>query len=108
MRRLTQFAVLAVASGLVGVSDALANGRFNMPTSVAQCLGLGFGPGYHAPMVLGPSWKSWSAQQPLRRVPAPLAPPAEAEFCGASSWEAYTGPAGSPSFGVQSPTPAGF
>jgi hypothetical protein len=92
MRRLAQIAVVAAAVAVAGPLDARANGRFNMPTSVAQCLGVGFGPGYHAPMVLGPAWKSWSGQQRLRRIPAPLAPPIEAGFCGASSWEAYTGP----------------
>jgi hypothetical protein len=48
--------VLALAAALlVGpAAPAGAVGYWNMPTSFSQWWGYGCGPGYHAPMVLGP------------------------------------------------------
>ena len=64
-------AIVAAAA----MAPAFGAGYYNMPTSLRQCLGVGFGPGYHAPMVLGPMWKARAAAQPVERVPAALAPP---------------------------------
>lgn len=66
---------------LVGTTSAAsAAGYYNMPTSLRQCLGMGFGPGYHAPLLLGPSLKAGTATKPVTRLPMPLAPPATAGF----------------------------
>ncbi|MGL4512056.1 MAG: hypothetical protein ACRCT8_03125 [Lacipirellulaceae bacterium] len=115
-RHIPRLAVAALVTGvlvtgLLVASSASANGRFNMPTSVPQCVGVGFGPGYHAPMVLGPWWKSWSGQQKLDRVGTPLAPPTAAgDFCGPSSvdssWDAYQAPATDGGYAPQPTLPA--
>ncbi len=54
---------------------ATAAGYYNLPTSLPQCLGLGYGPGYHAPLLLGRALRAETATQPVRRLPAPLSPP---------------------------------
>lgn len=54
---------------------AHAAGRWNMPTTPAQCLGWGFGPGYHAPMTLGSvalaPVEYQGVQRSLRPLPSP-------------------------------------
>lgn len=78
-------AVRTAAIALVLTSaPAFGSGYFNMPTSLAQCVGLGWGPGYHAPLLLGPCYKARIATQDLRRLPAPLGPPPAAGFSGAT------------------------
>lgn len=47
-------AILAVGLLLASAAPAGAVGYWNMPTSFSQWWGYGPGPGYHAPMVLGP------------------------------------------------------
>lgn len=66
--------VLAIALALC---PALAHGAgyYNMPTSWQQCLGVGFGPGYHAPLLLGPKMTAPIASQRIHRLPGPLPPP---------------------------------
>ncbi|MEQ8846312.1 hypothetical protein [Botrimarina sp.] len=66
--------LLALGAGLAP-APLWAVGHFNMPTSLQQYLGVGFGPGYHAPMLLGPRHKARVAAQRVRRLPAPLLPP---------------------------------
>jgi hypothetical protein len=66
--------ILAIAAAVLA-APASGAGYYNMPTSLPQCLGMGFGPGYHAPMVLGPMMKAGIASQPVKRVPAALAAP---------------------------------
>lgn len=69
----TALAVAAVAAAAPG--KACASGYYNMPTSMQQCLGVGFGPGYHAPLILGPAMKARIASHRVQRVAAPLSPP---------------------------------
>lgn len=77
------FRVLAVV-GMIGVvvlgSHASASGFFNMPTSLRQCLGVGFGAGYHAPLLLGPVHRAPTASQSVIRVRQPFAPAGHTGF----------------------------
>ena len=41
---------LLVAQMLFTAAHTQAAGYYNMPSSLRQCLGYGFGPGYHAPL----------------------------------------------------------
>lgn len=66
--------ILAIATAVVA-SPAFGAGYYNLPTSLPQYMGMGFGPGYHAPMVLGPMMKAGTAAQPVKRVPAAPASP---------------------------------
>ncbi|MEO1497213.1 MAG: hypothetical protein AAFV43_08695 [Planctomycetota bacterium] len=62
---------LASLTLILAIGDrAAAAGRFNLPTSLPQCLGVGFGPGYHAPMLLGPAMRAGTESQQVRRLPA--------------------------------------
>lgn len=79
-RLVTIAALVALASPAVGA------GYYNMPTSWQQCLGVGFGPGYHAPLLLGPMMESGIAAQRVQRVPAPYPPPACGGFDAPSVW----------------------
>jgi hypothetical protein len=55
-------------------SQTLAVGYWNMPGSFCQCIGCGFGGGYHAPLVLGPvSCDGWLGINE-RRLPYPPTP----------------------------------
>ena len=67
-------------------TPAISAGYYNLPTSLSQCLGMGFGPGYHAPMVMGPMMKSGVAAQRVQRLPAALAPPMGGCFDSATVW----------------------
>ena len=49
-------------------SHANGAGWFNMPTSPCQCIGYGYGPGYHAPLVLGSPLASGTEAKRLLRV----------------------------------------
>lgn len=50
-------------------------GWYNLPISPCQCLGYGYGPGYHAPMVLGSPLASGSETKRLiRKSCAPVSP----------------------------------
>jgi len=46
--------IAAVTFSMLLANRADAIGYWNMPGNVCQCLGCGWGPGYHAPLVLGP------------------------------------------------------
>ena len=48
-------AALTLTMVTATTSSVFAAGYYNMPTSLPQCLGLGYGPGYHAPLMLGRS-----------------------------------------------------
>jgi hypothetical protein len=83
---------------VVLAASATAAGRWNMPSRAIQYTGLGYGPGYHAPLVLGPSWQAGVANPGVERLPAPLVadcPP------GGVCWHGYT------SLAVDSVGPAG-
>ncbi len=76
--------VLIAASLAAAPAVSAASGWYNMPTSLEQCLGVGFGPGYHAPLLLGPKLKSKIASQRIVRVPTPLTPTPACGFGAAS------------------------
>lgn len=76
----TGLRVLVALSCVVITGEASASGFYNMPTNLRQCLGYGYGPGYHAPMVLGPMWKTRLASQRIQRIPHALSPPAHSGF----------------------------
>lgn len=84
--RLLSGATIALA--MCFASDALGAGYFNMPTNLRQCLGYGYGPGYHAPMLLGPMMKAGIEAQRLHRVPTAFAPPPRGWTDGPSAWNA--------------------
>ncbi len=84
------------------VAPAPGAGYFNMPTNLRQCLGVGYGPGYHAPMLLGPAMKAGTEAKRLRRTPAAFAPPSHGCYShgpsagqggcsgpGCGGWETY-------------------
>src|SRR5436190_10778379 len=58
MRRRKLMAFLAVVFAVVleagDTEPARAAGYWNVPGTVAQCIGHGYGGGYHAPLILGP------------------------------------------------------
>lgn len=54
---------------------AQAAGRWNTPSTPCQHMGFGFGPGYHAPYVLGRWWKPSAANPGVDRVGQPWRPP---------------------------------
>ncbi|WP_425397821.1 hypothetical protein [Aeoliella sp.] len=64
-------ALLAAASCLAA-SECMATGWWNLPSTANQFMGCGFGPGYHAPMVMGNAWRGKAASPGVRRVPTPL------------------------------------
>ena len=63
----------ALAAAWIGTSAAQAGGWYHMPTSFCQCMGWGFGPGYHAPLMLGPP-RGCVPTMPHRVVRLPAAP----------------------------------
>ncbi|QDU87812.1 hypothetical protein Pla175_11790 [Pirellulimonas nuda] len=63
---------------LLCAASAYGSGFYNMPSQGQQCLGMGFGPGYHAPMLLVRPWKPTSVGQGITWVRAPLRPQAPA------------------------------
>lgn len=81
-------------------SPAEGAGWFNMPTSPCQCIGYGYGPGYHAPLVLGsPLASGIEAKRLLRVQRAPIS----------STYSSFDAPSslptiGHPSYGEQVPT----
>ncbi|MEN0110669.1 MAG: hypothetical protein AAF805_08075 [Planctomycetota bacterium] len=113
---------LTAALTVIAAADAsLGAGYFNMPTSFAQCLGLGWGPGYHAPLLLGPAVKARIATQDVRRLPAPLGPPPSSMGVGhasvmpphppmtpAAAWHAAPPAVSRPIFAGPTLAPAGY
>ena len=90
MYRVSRLSTVLVATIVVAASalPVHAAGYYNMPTSMQQCLGLGYGPGYHAPLLLSRSYKARIATQRVQRLPAPLSPPYPSSFGAASHWTA--------------------
>ncbi len=70
--RLTCAVVAAI--GLVA-DHAAAVGRWNMPSRAIQYSAYGNGPGYHAPILLGPALHAPVANPGVQRLPAPLQAP---------------------------------
>jgi hypothetical protein len=68
---------VTTAALIVSGKEVWAVGYWNLPGTVYQCLGYGVGPGYHAPMVLGPvSCEGWLAHD-VHRLPNAPTP-----YCG--------------------------
>lgn len=84
-----------------GVSDAA--GLYNMPTSLQQCLGVGVGPGYHAPLMLSPWWKAGIEAKTVKRVKHPFSPPCASSFAAPTVWNGGHSTAGYPAGGYQPP-----
>lgn len=62
---------IAFAAALLLIAaPAPGAGWYNLPTSLQQCMGLGFGPGHHAPMLLGPVMKVPTSAQRIQRLPS--------------------------------------
>jgi len=61
-------ATIALCSGLALTPATQGAGLWNMPTNLRQCFGYGHGPGYHAPMIMGPRITSNVASKSVRRV----------------------------------------
>jgi hypothetical protein len=59
-RRLKVCATICIVAGIaaLGAGPASAGGYYNLPGSFCQCFGYGYGAGYHACLVLGPSTPS--------------------------------------------------
>jgi hypothetical protein len=51
-------------------SSARSGGWYHMPCSACQCMGWGFGPGYHAPLLLGPRGCIPTRPQKIMHLPA--------------------------------------
>lgn len=59
-------AFLCIAAHCGAVAEGA--GRFNMPTSLSQCLGYGYGAGYHAPLQLAPPWVGGIGPERIQRT----------------------------------------
>lgn len=66
---------IAVAFGAIGGQSAAAIGFWNMPGTFCQCMGYGNGPGYHAPLLLGPVSCDGFFAIDTHRLPAPPTAP---------------------------------
>jgi hypothetical protein len=66
--------VLGVACLGVTGQPALAVGYWNLPGNFCQCFGYGWGPGYHASMVLGPPSCDGIFAHDVVRLPAAPSP----------------------------------
>jgi hypothetical protein len=63
----------AVGLMLFSWSDSASGaGLWNLPTTARQYWGVGYGAGYHAPLVVGNPWRGTAASPGVSRVPAPL------------------------------------
>lgn len=76
MRWRSLVACLAFLAAIVGsgvcTRQSQAAGYWNMPGTVAQRVGCGFGAGYHAPFILGPiRCDGWHLDAPVRLPYAP-------------------------------------
>lgn len=75
------FATLAIA--ILATNAAHGAGWYNMPTNLRQCMGMGFGPGYHAPLVLVQPCRSHVAAQGIQYTRHPLQPAScQHGYCG--------------------------
>lgn len=62
--------LVALVGLLLAASSVEGAGFYNMPSSLRQCVGYGVGPGYHAPLCLGPAEQAGIASKPLIRTRA--------------------------------------
>lgn len=81
LRNSIQGALLIGCFCLGSATDLMAAGWYNMPTSLPQCLGYGYGPGYHSPMILGPRLAAGVEAKRVVYVPrAPISQPCGNSF----------------------------
>ena len=66
-------AALGVAGAVA--PSASATGYWNLPGTICQCAGCGYGAGYHAPFVLGPIQPYGYCHHKEVRLPCPPRPP---------------------------------
>lgn len=64
--------ILCVGLSGIPVDPVFAAGRWNTPSTGLQSVGSGFGPGYHAPMVLGRNCKTSAVSPGVYRLRYPL------------------------------------
>lgn len=83
-RRLRLCAALAVGLSLVAWAPATAwaIGYYNLPGNFCQCFGYGNGPGYHAPLVLGPVSCHGCCHHGVERLPSAPCSPYAGFGCG--------------------------
>jgi hypothetical protein len=78
MKRSPAFSFLVLALGLacfaLSAKEAMAIGYWNLPGNFCQCFGYGWGPGYHASMVLGPPTCDGIFAHDVVRMPAAPSP----------------------------------
>jgi hypothetical protein len=79
-RCLSMCVVCVAALAVVGISvpSVSAAGYWNVPSSFCQCIGYGYGAGYHAPLVLGPITCHGYVNYNEVRLPCPPRP----QYCG--------------------------
>lgn len=95
----------ALIAGLLSLAvDASAAGRWNMPSRTIQFAGVGYGAGYHAPMLLGPAYHARVANPGVQRLSAPLVVDCSV---GSSCWQAQPQHLG-PAADVYHPAPSYF
>jgi hypothetical protein len=99
------FTAVLVASA--ASTPAFGTGYWNLPSNFCQCLGCGFGAGYHTPLILGPAtWDGVCAHNEVRLPCAPTPPYGSYGHCNCSSH--FSAPSildPTPSPPVESPVP---
>ena len=66
--------VVTAVLGMAGAIQACAAGYFNLPGTITQWAGHGYGAGYHAPLILGPiKFDGWHVRHEVRLPSAPCA-----------------------------------
>jgi len=64
--------VAVLLATLSAAAPAGAAGYWNLPSTFCQCMGIGWGAGYHAPLVLGPiTCDDWCDHKEVRLPHAP-------------------------------------
>jgi hypothetical protein len=66
--------ICSIGGALVVLAAPVASavGLWNLPTTGRQFLGVGYGAGYHAPLVVGAPWRGKAASPGVTRISAPL------------------------------------
>ncbi|TWT33676.1 hypothetical protein KOR34_35090 [Posidoniimonas corsicana] len=82
----------AVLVALAAATGQAASGFFNMPSSLPQQIGCGWGPGYHAELALKPYHHAWNASKGIVRV-RPRRSPALHPQQAPSHYHAHPAPA---------------
>lgn len=110
----------AVLVALAAATGQAASGFFNMPSSLPQQIGCGWGPGYHAELALKPYHHAWNASKGIVRVrprrspaiyashaaPHYFAPPAPVVYHGVPEAAYSTRSAAAPQLFTAPPTAA--